>query len=292
MLRRLRQGRWLTIEHGSGAAVAYEHLRTFVSSTVCPDIWNKPTTLSTLPASELALLPPAPTLRIQAVAAQGYTEAELVSRLETAANLADGLLLVSGDVQTRTSSSLSTVELLRLAVRLRDAGRLRNAALLVAANPLLQNADSASRLREKLDAGAQGVMTQPHNLLPVRWLRWWDGPAGAVLRGHVPVGMGAAVPRSRKDVELWLRLAQVDQADDDAAALLQTWARADAMDDLSRSSLVGALDAARELGCGLHLMPMRAAGYAFAARAIDPAAYFDPAGEGRPSEVASNTVHR
>jgi len=285
LLHALRLGasggaRCATMEHGVGAAASWAALRGAVLASVHTDLPGLvPDGLVALCALSEAERRELPALRLQAVAAHGRSAAVLEARLREAGTARPAaLLLVRGDASSRppgASPALDTCALLRTAARLRSAGELPgDTALCVAANPLRDAQDSLLRKR---DAGAQAVLTQPA-LLPARALRWFDAaaaPGGSLAGSGPPALLGLALPTHPRDVALWLRLADVDARDDDAARLLAAWrAAADAgpaalarhAEDAARDAL--ALAASLPGIAGVHCMPMTQAGYALAAKLL------------------------
>ena len=272
--------RCATMEHGGGADAAWASLRGAVLASVHTDLpgvaADAPVSLAALGEAERRCLP---ALRLQAVAVHGRSAASLEARLRAAgATHPAGLMLVRGDASSRppgAAAAVDTAGLLRLAAALRSAGALRpDTAFCVAANPLR---DAPEALLRKRDAGAQAVLTQPA-LLPGRARRWFDAaaaPGGPLADGGPPALLGLALPTQPRDVALWLRLAEVDPADDDAAALLAAWrAAADAGPAALARHAADAVAAAMQLAgtlpgvAGVHVMPLTPAGYALAAQLL------------------------
>ena len=284
LLSALRGGasgaRCATMEHGSAAHAAWASLREALLASVHTDLpgiaADAPVSLAALGDVERRALP---ALRLQAVAIHGRSASSLEARLRAAgATQPAGLMLVRGDASSRppgAAASVDTAGLLRLAAALRSAGALHpDTALCVAANPLR---DAPEALLRKREAGAQAVLTQPA-LLPGRARAWFDAaaaPGGPLADGGPPVLLGLALPTQPRDVALWLRLAEVDPADDDAAALLAAWrAAADAGPAALARHAADAVREAMQLAAslpgiaGVHVMPLTPAGYALAAQLL------------------------
>ena len=236
-----------------------------VVHTDLPQRSEEPPSMMQLSAAQRAALPQ---LHVQAVSAHNRSDVQLRARLR-ACRAASALLLVSGGARSRTLPS-ATPALLRLAAALRSDGELdENTLFAVAANTLRE---SPSALHDKLDAGAQVVVTQPA-LLPDRFAAWIDGAEDV----RVPVLLGIALPCCSADVSFWLRLTDVPETDGDADALLRRWRAAEAdcgaalaaqAEREARATLAVAGAFKQKLG-GVHLMPLHAAGYALAARLGD-----------------------
>ena len=227
---------------------------------------STPSMAACLAADHAALLP---ALHLQAVAAHERSEDQLRGRLAACGGAA-GLLLVSGSDRMRGRPS-QVPAMLALAAEMREAGQIGSeSALLVTANPLREGWDA---LAPKLAAGAQGVVTQPA-LLRRRFDAWMAG-AGPLLSGAgAPLCVGIATPCTPAEVLLWLRLVDVPETDADAEALLRQWYAAEAAGRLAQHAEAvarGAMEHARGLGQGRHLMPITVAGYALAAQLHDAA---------------------
>ncbi len=279
--RRALQG--VTMEHSGSvawpaASPAWTALRAALLASVHTDLPQPPgapqlpVALSEVPPDVRSALPAA---SVQAVAAHARSASELAARFAAVGALRPaGVLLVSGDTTTRsTTAASSAATLLRGAARLRADDTLPDdTALLVAANPLLET--DTSSLQAKLDAGAEGVVTQPA-LLPLRASRWWE--VVAPLMQGTPVLLGVACITSPREIELWLRLAGVPATDADARQLLSTWHAAAAGGPAAleaharRAALAAVRHAAGLQGiAGVHIMPLTRAGYALAADVLAP----------------------
>ena len=131
---------------------------------------------------------------------------------------ATALLCVTGDV-SRHAHDLDALALLRAARALRDAGEIdSDVRLACAANPCLeassprgasdgsQTKKSASaRLEEKLEAGAETVITQP-SVVPELARSWRREIQASGLAHEVEHIAGIAIPTSRRAAERWMRL--------------------------------------------------------------------------------------
>ena len=131
--------------------------------------------ISRLAKTEIDILPD---FHVQTIAASRCrSAAEARQRIAAASDAgASAILMVTGDAPGELSSWDST-KLLREAVAMRKRGEVHeDVALACAANPSLEGAagDPTARLRAKLDAGAEMVVTQPAACAPAVHRAWWD----------------------------------------------------------------------------------------------------------------------
>ena len=131
---------------------------------------------------------------------------------------ATALLCVTGDV-SRHAHDLDALALLRAARALRDAGEIdSDVRLACAANPCLEASSTAgasdgkhkkksasARLEEKLEAGAETVITQP-SVVPALARSWRREIQASGLAHDVEHIAGIAIPTSRRAAERWMRL--------------------------------------------------------------------------------------
>lgn len=131
---------------------------------------------------------------------------------------ATALLCVTGDV-SRHAHDLDALALLRAARALRDAGEIdSDVRLACAANPCLEASSTAgasdgkhkkksasARLEEKLEAGAETVITQP-SVVPELARSWRREIQASGLAHDVEHIAGIAIPTSRRAAERWMRL--------------------------------------------------------------------------------------
>ena len=95
------------------------------------------------------------------------------------------------------------------AVAMRKRGEVHeDVALACAANPSLEGAagDPTARLRAKLDAGAEMVVTQPAACAPAVHRAWWDAVKSGSLHRDCDVVFGVAHLASWRSVRFWQRL--------------------------------------------------------------------------------------
>ncbi|KAL4458173.1 hypothetical protein ABPG75_013038 [Micractinium tetrahymenae] len=137
---------------------------------------------------------------------------------------ADALLFVSGSHPARRLPGASkwlqdSFDLLLLASAMREEGYLPPALSLWAVeNPQLA---PVARLRRKVDAGAEVVITQPP-LLWERTARWAEEADRSLVSSNVKVVLGLPIVPSIGNLDFWLRLCGVRHMPE-AQALLRTF---------------------------------------------------------------------
>ena len=89
-----------------------------------------------------------------------------------------------------------------------QTGRVHeDVTLACVANPSLEGAgDPTARLRAKLDAGAEMVVTQPAACAPAVHRAWWDAVKSESLHRDCDVVFGVAHLASWRSVRFWQRL--------------------------------------------------------------------------------------
>lgn len=137
---------------------------------------------------------------------------------------ADALLFVSGSHPARRLPGASkwlqdSFDLLLLASAMREEGYLPpSLSLWAVENPMLA---PVARLRQKADAGAEVVLTQPP-LLWERTARWAEEADRSLLSSNVKVVLGLPIVPSAGNLDFWLRLCGVRHMPE-AQALLRTF---------------------------------------------------------------------
>ena len=179
------------------------------------------------------------------------------------------LLLVSGGHPWRTRLTrpflASSFDLLRAAAELRAGGELpADTGLWAVENPLRARG-SAARLERKLEAGAETVVTQPP-LLPGRFESWWGDLLSRGLHRDARVLVGVPFLTSPENLRFWLRLADCDPDDPEAAPALRTLSAHPPGPERQEASLALAAETLRWVeglpgAAGVHLMPVTPAGY-------------------------------
>jgi hypothetical protein len=132
---------------------------------------------------------------------------------------ATALLCVTGDA-SRHAHDLDALALLRAARALRDAGEIdSDVRLACAANPCAEASaagasdgsqkrkkkSASARLEEKLEAGAETVITQP-SVVPALARVWRQEIHASGLVNDVEHIAGIAIPTSKRAAERWMRL--------------------------------------------------------------------------------------
>ena len=176
---------------------------------------------------------------------------------------------------------------------LREAGAMRergavheDVTLACVANPSLEGAarDPTARLRAKLDAGAEMVVTQPA-AAPATSRMWWDAVRSRSIHRECDVVFGVAYLASWRSVRFWQRLCGLcdPQAGDVGAGaeesdeVARLWEETERTMDAKtfeewrdeRLDLAIAAVLADEDAHGVHLMPVTEEGYGAVARVAD-----------------------
>ena len=140
---------------------------------------------------------------------------------------ATALLCVTGDA-SRHAHDLDALALLRAARALRDAGEIdSDVRLACAANPCAEASaagaadglqkrkkkSASARLEEKLEAGAETVITQP-SVVPALARVWRQEIHASGLVNDVEHIAGIAIPTSKRAAERWMRLVFGESYDD------------------------------------------------------------------------------
>lgn len=162
--------------------------------------------------------------------------------------------------------------MLRTAHGLRDSGLLpKHTGLWAVENPLI---NSPARLKQKIDAGAEVILTQPPLLWPV-FEQWMEGVARANLAAQTQLVIGVPMLTSASSLRFWLALCGASNLPG-AASLLDKF---DGHDSESRDAqkafyqhwtaeLISKVTALPGVA-GLHIMPVTAAGRAQALQLIE-----------------------
>lgn len=239
--------------------------------------------ISRLAETEIDILPD---FHVQTIAASRCrSAAEARQRIAAASDAgASAILMVTGDAPGELSSWDST-KLLREAVAMRKRGEVHeDVALACAANPSLEGAagDPTARLRAKLDAGAEMVVTQPAACAPAVHRAWWDAVKSESLHRDCDVVFGVAYLASWRSVRFWQRLCGLTglnggDAAGEAEEIARLWEEMErGMDartfekwrderlDLAVAAVLADVDAR-----GVHLMPVTEEGYAGLGRVAD-----------------------
>lgn len=152
--------------------------------------------------------------RVQTVAAQlrwGGTLRQLLLEAALGSWPADAVLLVSGSHPARMLPGASrflysSFDSLHLAADMRAAGELpATLSLWAVENPLL---NPVHRLRQKADAGAEVVLTQP----PLLWehaAAWVHAAAEAGISQQLKLVVGMPMVSSASNLDFWLRLCSI-----------------------------------------------------------------------------------
>lgn len=194
-------------------------------------------------------------------------------------NAAQALLLVSGGHVLREISSpffgsqmMSSFDMLRSARHLREIGSInKSTGLWAVENPLTNHPE---RLEQKLEAGAEAVITQP----PVLWEKfeqWWMHSVQRGLIGStsdLKVIVGLPVIGSLRTLEFWQKLTKTQHSPESKRLLF----------NLSESIGKGNEDVLYEWNrdlalkvkalpgvSGAHIMPLNQAGVAQTRRLIE-----------------------
>jgi len=235
---------------------------------------------------------------VQTIAASRCrSAAEARQRIAAASDAgASAILMVTGDAPGGSSrrgsrrGSWDSTDLLREAGAMRERGEVHeDVTLACVANPSLEGAarDPTARLRAKLDAGAEMVVTQPAMLAPATSRRWWDAARLRSLHRECDVVFGVAYLASWRSVRHWQRLCGLNgdgsagdvggagaEESDEVARL---WEETERTMDLKtfqewrdeRLDLAVAAVLADEDAHGVHLMPVTEEGYGAVARVAD-----------------------
>ncbi|EFN54450.1 hypothetical protein CHLNCDRAFT_135876 [Chlorella variabilis] len=219
---------------------------------------------------------PAERWTVRTVAAQLRSRDQLRSMMLSAAGVdpagdpkpgvrpADALLFVSGSHPARHLPGAGrwlqdSFDLLLLASAMREEGYLpASLSLWAVENPMLA---PVKRLRQKADAGAEVVVTQPA-LLWDRVQRWADEADRELVSHNVKVMLGLPIVPSIGNLDFWLRLCNV-RGLPEAQALLQSFPQSEERDRKGHAAAVRQWNAdliRKSLSlpgvAGLHVMPL------------------------------------
>lgn len=248
--------------------------------------------ISRLAKTEVDILPD---FHVQTIAASRCrSPAEARQRIAAASDAgASAILMVTGDAPHRPAreartrhSAWDSTKLLREAVAMRTRGEVHeDVTLACVANPSLEGAaaDPTARLRAKLAAGAEMVVTQPAQLAPVAHRAWWDAVRTESLHRECDVIFGVTYLASHRSVRLWQRLCGLTTGDtnsdatEEAEETARLWEEMErSMDsatfekwrderlDLAIAAVLADVDAS-----GVHVMPVTEEGYAGVGRVAD-----------------------
>lgn len=246
--------------------------------------------ISRLAKTEVDILPD---FHVQTVAASRCrSAAEARQRIAAASDAgASAILMVTGDAPDAargartTRSAWDSTKLLREAFAMRERGEVHeDVTLACVANPSLEGAarDPTARLRAKLDAGAEMVVTQPAQLAPAVHRAWWDAVRSESLHRECDVVFGVTYLASHRSVRRWQRLCGLSgdassDATEEAEETARLWEEMErSMDattferwrderlDLAVAAALADVDAR-----GVHVMPVTEEGYAGVGRVAD-----------------------
>lgn len=246
--------------------------------------------ISRLAKTEVDILPD---FHVQTVAASRCrSAAEARQRIAAASDAgASAILMVTGDAPDAARGARTThlawdsTKLLREAFAMRERGEVHeDVTLACVANPSLEGAarDPTARLRAKLDAGAEMVVTQPAACAPAVHRAWWDAVRSESLHRECDVVFGVTYLASHRSVRRWQRLCGLsgdtssdatEEAEETAslweemersmdAATFEKWR--DERLDLAVAAALADVDAR-----GVHVMPVTEEGYAGVGRVAD-----------------------
>ncbi|DBB06699.1 TPA: hypothetical protein ACH3X1_012202 [Trebouxia sp. C0004] len=167
--------------------------------------------------------------QVQTLAAQTYSQKQMRQRIIEACicppgsmqQPADALLLLSGSHPLRQMPLsdrwfTDSIQTLKMASELRHAGDVPpHVALWAVENPLTNSTD---RLKRKIDAGAEVIVTQP----PLLWDKfeaWISSVQKQMLLGNTRLIVGCPMVSSAANMKFWLYLCQLYHQPEAAAAV-------------------------------------------------------------------------
>ena len=247
--------------------------------------------ISRLAKTEVDILPD---FHVQTVAASRCrSAAEARQRIAAASDAgASAILMVTGDAPDAARGARTThlawdsTKLLREAVAMRERGEVHeDVTLACVANPSLEGAarDPTARLRAKLDAGAEMVVTQPAACAPAVHRAWWDAVRSESLHRECDVVFGVTYLASHRSVRRWQRLCGLTTGDTSSDATEEAEETASLWEEMERSMDAATFERWRDERLdlavaaaladvdarGVHVMPVTEEGYAGVGRVAD-----------------------
>lgn len=171
------------------------------------------------------------------IAANARTRKSVIERVNRAIdNGAKGVLAVSGGHPIRRVPGASRLlpmnsfRILSLVNRMRSAGTLpSDLSIWAVENPFTGKSVTArvNRLQQKLDAGAEAILTQPPLLWDV-FSKWWHLAFDRGLTQRIPIVVGLPIIASVKALRFWFLLVGISQRNPEARSLLEKFKEAEA----------------------------------------------------------------